>query len=119
MTAVTTAAMAVSMLPLFVIGALGPVLVAELGLAPGRLGVLVGVGFGTAAVLSLPAGRIVDRVEWDRCLVALFGVEAAALTLFALAPNGWWDRRTAPDWPGRHLQTTLRAGTPQWPRGRA
>ncbi|MCP2268130.1 putative arabinose efflux permease, MFS family [Actinokineospora diospyrosa] len=89
MTVVSTAAMAVSMLPLFVLGALGPVLVAEFGLAQWHLGALVAGGFGVAAVLSLPAGALVDRVGAGRSLVGLFVVGAAVLGVIVVAPSAW------------------------------
>ncbi|MDX3659822.1 MFS transporter [Streptomyces sp. ID05-26A] len=89
-TAVSTAAMAVSMLQLFVLGALGPVLVAELGVAEWQLGALVAAGFGVATLVSLPAGSLVDRVGPQRSLVGLFVVSAAALTVLALAGSAWW-----------------------------
>ncbi|GHH27859.1 MFS transporter [Lentzea cavernae] len=90
MTAVSTAAMAVSMLQLFVLGALGPVLIAELGVAEWQLGALVAAGFGVAAVLSLPAGALVDRIGPQRGLVGLFLVSAVALTVLAVAGSAWW-----------------------------
>ena len=90
MTAVSTAAMAVSMLQLFVLGALGPVLVAELAVAEWQLGALVAAGFGVATLLSLPAGSLVDRVGPQRSLVGLFLVSAVALTVLAAAGSAWW-----------------------------
>ncbi|MBM7775542.1 MFS family permease [Actinokineospora baliensis] len=88
-TVVCTVAMAVSMLPLFVLGALGPVLVAEFGLAQWHLGALVAGGFGVAALLSLPAGSLVDRVGAGRSLVGLFVVGAGVLGVIAVAPSAW------------------------------
>ncbi|WP_154697604.1 MFS transporter [Lentzea guizhouensis] len=89
-TAVSTAAMAVSMLQLFVLGALGPVLVTELGVTEWQLGALVAAGFAVAALLSLPAGSLVDRVGPQRSLVGLFVVSAVALTVLAVAGSAWW-----------------------------
>jgi nitrate/nitrite transporter NarK len=89
-TAVSTAAMAVSMLQLFVLGALGPVLIAEFGVAEWQLGALVAVRFGVATLLSLPAGSLVDRVGPQRSLVGLFLVSAVALTVLAVAGSAWW-----------------------------
>jgi predicted MFS family arabinose efflux permease len=82
-----TTAMALSMLPLFLLGALGPYVVGPLGIGAPLLGVLVSVGFAVAAVLSLFAGPAVTAIGPRRCLVALFGVSAAALALFAVAPG--------------------------------
>ncbi|MFJ7423070.1 MFS transporter [Streptomyces uncialis] len=87
LTALLTCAMAFSMLQLFLIGALGPRLVADLGLSPTLLGLTTTIGFGTAAVLSPAGGRIVDRIGPRRSLVALLVVSAAALGLIGAAPG--------------------------------
>ncbi|MFB7592489.1 MFS transporter [Streptomyces sp. NPDC056169] len=77
--------MAFSMMQLFLIGALGPRLVDDLGVSETVLGLTTTVGFGTAAVLSPLGGRIVDRVGPRRALVALLAVSAAALGLIGAA----------------------------------
>ncbi|MEV0674921.1 MFS transporter [Actinosynnema sp. NPDC050436] len=89
-TVLSTAAMAVSMLQLFVLGALGPVLVTESGVARWQLGVLVAAGFGVAALLSLPVGALVDRIGPRRSLVGLFALSAGALAVLAVARSPWW-----------------------------
>ncbi|MFG2288189.1 MFS transporter [Streptomyces sp. NPDC048595] len=82
-----TCAMAFSMMQLFLIGALGPRLVGELGISRTVLGLTTTAGFGIAALLSPVAGRLVDRVGPRRCLVALLLTSAAALTLIGAAPG--------------------------------
>ncbi|OPC85344.1 arabinose ABC transporter permease [Embleya scabrispora] len=79
--------MAFSMLQLFLIGALGPRIVDELGVSPAALGLTTTVGFGVAAVLSPVGGRVVDRLGPRRCLVALLVVSALALALIESAPG--------------------------------
>ena len=59
---VLTLAMALPMLVLYAIGALGPQLVTDLGVRPDELGALPAGAFAVAAVLSLWSGRIVDRM---------------------------------------------------------
>ncbi|MEJ8641351.1 hypothetical protein WKI68_07450 [Streptomyces sp. MS1.HAVA.3] len=63
--------MAFSMLQLFLLGALGPRLVNELGLSPAVLGLTTTIGFGTAAVLSRPGAGSwtgsVHGVRWSPC----------------------------------------------------
>ncbi|WP_433328379.1 MFS transporter [Spirillospora sp. CA-294931] len=83
--AVLTAAMAVSMLQLFLIGALGPRLVEDGGFSRTVLGLTTTAGFGVAALLSLRAGRWVDRLGARRCLVALLALAAVALALIGSA----------------------------------
>lgn len=87
LTGLLTSAMAFSMLQLFLLGALGPRLMDELGISPVVLGLTTTIGFGTAALLSPAAGRIVDRVGPRRSLVALLLVSAAALALIGAAPG--------------------------------
>ncbi|MFJ2563240.1 MFS transporter [Streptomyces sp. NPDC088770] len=79
--------MAFSMMQLFLLGALGPRLVAELDVSPAALGLTTTVGFSTAAVLSPVGGRVVDRVGPRRCLVTLLAVTAVALALIGSAPG--------------------------------
>ncbi|WP_280257720.1 MFS transporter [Nocardia wallacei] len=80
-------AMTLSMLPLFLVGALGPRLIDEFDGAASLLGALVAAGFAVAAVLSLIVGPMVAALGVRRCLVAMFVVSALALTLFAAAPG--------------------------------
>ncbi|MFJ4468370.1 MFS transporter [Streptomyces sp. NPDC089424] len=87
LTALLTCAMAFSMMQLFLLGALGPRLVTELGVSPTVLGLTTTVGFATATVLSPVGGRVVDRVGPRRCLVALLAVSALALALIGAAPG--------------------------------
>ncbi|RMI28501.1 MFS transporter [Nocardia stercoris] len=87
MTVLLTTAMALSMLPLFLLGALGPRLVREFGIAAPQLGLLVAAGFGVAAVLSLIVGPMVAALGARRCLIGMFAVSALALGLFAAAPG--------------------------------
>ncbi|GHB85058.1 hypothetical protein GCM10010347_65020 [Streptomyces cirratus] len=75
------------MLQLFLMGALGPRLVADMGISPAVLGLTTTIGFGTAAVLSPVGGRIVDRIGSRRSLVLLLLVSTAALALIAAAPG--------------------------------
>ncbi|WP_328399710.1 MFS transporter [Nocardia sp. NBC_00403] len=86
-TGVLTAAMGFSMLQLFVLGALGPRIVPDLGMSSAMLGFTTTVGFGTAALLSPIAGRGVDLLGPRRCLGALLGMVACALALIASAPG--------------------------------
>ncbi|MFI8913032.1 MFS transporter [Streptomyces sp. NPDC053513] len=102
LTALLTTAMAFSMVQLFLLGALGPRLVAGLGLSETLLGLTTTVGFGTAAVLSPGGGRTVDRVGPRRALVALLAVSAAALGLIGAAPG-----------PGLLLAAVALGGLPQ------
>ncbi len=82
-----TSAMAFSMMQLFLLGALGPRLVGELGMSRTVLGLTTTAGFGLAAALSPVAGRLVDRVGPRRCMVGLLLLSALALALIGAAPG--------------------------------
>jgi predicted MFS family arabinose efflux permease len=84
---VLTVAMALSMLPLFLLGALGPFLVAAFRIDRPLLGLLVTVGFGLASILSLLVGPMVTSLGPRRCLIVLFTASAAVLAAFAAAPG--------------------------------
>ncbi|MFJ5024807.1 MFS transporter [Streptomyces goshikiensis] len=94
--------MAFSMLQLFLLGALGPRLVSELGVSATVLGLTTTIGFGTAAALSPVGGRVVDRIGPRRSLVVLLLVSAAALALIGAAPG-----------PGFLLAAVALGGLPQ------
>ncbi|MFF5806716.1 MFS transporter [Streptomyces sp. NPDC012746] len=102
LTALLTSAMAFSMLQLFLLGALGPRLVRELGVSPTVLGLTTTIGFGAAAVLSPVGGRVVDRIGPRRSLVVLLLVSAVALALIGAAPG-----------PGFLLAAVALGGLPQ------
>ncbi|MFD9296766.1 MFS transporter, partial [Streptomyces goshikiensis] len=102
LTALLTSAMAFSMLQLFLLGALGPRLVRELGVSATVLGLTTTIGFGTAAALSPVGGRVVDRIGPRRSLVVLLLVSAAALALIGAAPG-----------PGFLLAAVALGGLPQ------
>ncbi len=80
--AVTT----VSVLPVFLTGALAVQISAELGFDPAGLGLVVALYFGVSALLSLPLGRLVER--WGGAVtsrVAVLGVSVVMLVLAAFA----------------------------------
>jgi predicted MFS family arabinose efflux permease len=83
--AVLMLAMALSMLVLYAVGALGPQLVTDLGVDPTELGLLPSTGFAVAAVLSLWSGRIVDRLGTRGASTALFIVVAVSFAAMASA----------------------------------
>ncbi|MBC7212997.1 MAG: MFS transporter, partial [Pseudomonas sp.] len=81
------AAMALPMLVFYAIGALGPYLIADLPVPEHWLGYLTMSAFGLAAMLSLGAGAIVERLGGRRALGLLFGCCAVAYTLACVLPG--------------------------------
>ncbi|MGE8358263.1 MAG: hypothetical protein ACN6N0_17915, partial [Microvirgula sp.] len=65
--------MALPMLLLYAVSALGPLLVRDLAIAPASLGYLTLSAFAVAAVLSLRAGVLLDRLGSRSALCLLFG----------------------------------------------
>lgn len=89
-TGVATAAMAVSMLVLYAVSALGPFLVADLQLPRSGVGALVTVTFAVACGGSLVAGRVVDAAGPRRGVLGLAALVLAGLAAAALAPGYGW-----------------------------
>lgn len=79
--AVATALVAAS-LPVFLLGALAPRLMPELGLSPAGLGSAVGIFFAAAAAAAIPGGRLTDRI--GASLALRLGVAGSALWLMVI-----------------------------------
>lgn len=84
---ILTAAMALPMLVLYAVGALGPVLAQDLRVAPSSLGWVTFTTFSIAAVLSPWAGPLTDRLGARRGLVLLFMAVALAYVAAAWVPS--------------------------------
>jgi len=84
--AVSTAliTLTLAMLPGFLGGALAVQIRADIGLSLSGLGAVLGVFFGTAAVASAPAGRLAQRVGWERGIQLAATVAAVTLAGVAL-----------------------------------
>lgn len=88
--AVLTSAMAASMLLLFVLGALAPVIVPDLGLSRAQLGGVVTTAYAVACGCSLRAGHLVDITGARRALLVLLVIATAGLLLVAASPAYPW-----------------------------
>jgi predicted MFS family arabinose efflux permease len=82
-----TAAQAISMLPLFLLGTLAPYLVSRFGITTGELGLLVSVGFAVAAALSPAVGPAVTAMGPRRSLGIMFLISTLVLASMSLAPS--------------------------------
>ena len=83
-------AMGVASVVTFIIGALAPFMVAELGLSRTSLGLLATGMIGVAAVLSPLAGYLVDRLGGRPMLLLIFAATAAGLLGMAAAGSYGW-----------------------------
>lgn len=84
---VLTAAMALPMLIFYAVGTLGPLMVADLGMPTHWLGWLITSAFGFAALLSLWAGPLVNRLGTRRALALLFWSTVVAYGLMVSLPG--------------------------------
>jgi sugar phosphate permease len=76
---VVTLAMVFGTVTPFVVGALSPFIVPALSLSRSQLGLFVTVSFGVATLLSVPGGRLIDRIESRRVMTALFAISGGTL----------------------------------------
>lgn len=77
--AITTA----TVLPVFLLGALSVQIGAELGFDPAALGLVVSAYFGVSALVSLPVGKLVERLGSRR--TSRIGLVGAAVAMLATA----------------------------------
>ena len=73
----------VSVLPVFLTGALAVQISAELGFDPAGLGLVVALYFGVSALCSLPVGRLVER--WGGVATGRIAVLGVAVVMLLLA----------------------------------
>ena len=73
----------VSVLPVFLTGALAVQLGDELGFNPAGLGLVVALYFGVSALCSLPVGRLVER--WGGAVTSRIAVLGVAVVMLVLA----------------------------------
>ncbi len=78
---VLVSAMSLPMLVLYAMSSLGPFITQDLHIHPGLLGYVIFSSFAVAALLSLVAGRYVDRLGSRNALLLLFLVVALAFSL--------------------------------------
>jgi predicted MFS family arabinose efflux permease len=74
----------VSILPGFMTAGLAVQIRDDIGLSLSALGVSIGVFFGSAAVASAPAGRLVERIGWTRSLKVAALLAATSMVGVAL-----------------------------------
>lgn len=74
-------------LPVWLLTGLAPQVSAELEFGDAALGVAVASFFGFTAFVSLPAGRLVERVGWKRGMVLAAAATATALVGLSTVPS--------------------------------
>ncbi|WP_345384785.1 MFS transporter [Pseudonocardia yuanmonensis] len=77
-----------TVLPIFLTGALAVQISAELGFDPAGLGLVVALYFGVSALVSLPVGKVVERLGSGRTSrIAVLGAAAFMVLAAGLARN--------------------------------
>lgn len=82
--AVSAAGMGLGTTPPFLLGYLGPVIRADLGLSRGQLGLLIGLFYGLTGLGSLVSAPIAEAVGARRCVVVDLAVVTACLAAVAV-----------------------------------
>lgn len=82
--------MGLSMLVLYAIGSLAPLIADDLRVSREQIGLLTAVAFGTATLLSVFAGHLVDVTGGRRAFIVLSAVVAAQFALLASARSYWF-----------------------------
>lgn len=77
-------------LPVFITGAVAVQMSAELGFGITQLGVLATVFFGAAAMSSIPAGHLAERLGTYRSMALAGLLGATSLLGVALLGRAWW-----------------------------
>lgn len=81
---------ALAVLPVFLVGALAPVLRAEQGISAAEIGAMSGVFFATSAVTASAAGALTERFGTRTVLVLTASTTLIAMSMFAAGlPVGW------------------------------
>ena len=78
------------MLPVFLVGALGTTIGAELGLSETAIGGAATALFLCSAIVATPAGRAVERVGAGVALRAGVSIAGLVALSVALVTDGWW-----------------------------
>lgn len=87
--ATATMATVLATLPVFLLGALASLVRAELQFDEAALGLLAGTFFGAAAVASVPAGRLAERIGARRGLQIGIALAMVSLVGTAVAARSW------------------------------
>lgn len=88
--ATLAAGMGIGPFAIIAVGALSPLVVADLGLSRAELGSLATVTFGVAAAVSVLAGSRVDTWGGRRALMGLFAAGGVSVAVTAVAPTLPW-----------------------------
>lgn len=88
--AMSLAALAAATLPVFLTGALQGRIAADLGIGPGAIGTAVAGFFLVAAISSVPAGRIIDRIGAATGLRLGMLIATVAAVAVALGADDRW-----------------------------
>jgi MFS family permease len=80
---------ALVVLPVFLTGALSVFMRRDLGFGEGRLGLAISMYFTSAALASVPGGRLAERLGASRALVLAAAVSGLCMVGLAVATRSW------------------------------
>jgi predicted MFS family arabinose efflux permease len=87
LTALLAVAMAISTLTSTALGVLATFLLDAFQISRAQLGAVIAIGTMTGAMLSVPAGNVVDRIGARNAIIAVFAATGSAFLVFAAAPS--------------------------------
>jgi MFS family permease len=76
-------------LPVFLVGGLAVLMTTDLGFDEEGLGIAVAAFYGTSAILSIPGGRLAERVGARRLTLAANGMTALCMLAIAVVATTW------------------------------
>lgn len=76
-------------MPVFLVGALGPFVSDELTIDPAGFGVAVAAYFATSAIASAPVGRVVESIGSQRAGIIAGSISVATLAAIGLIATSW------------------------------
>jgi MFS family permease len=91
----SVAAVALSVLPVYLLGGLTVFIAEDLHYGVVGLGAAASAFYAASAVASIPAGRVAHRLGAERSLVLGVSLAAASLLAIALVVHSWWSLTVA------------------------
>ncbi|MEX0869688.1 MAG: MFS transporter, partial [Nitriliruptoraceae bacterium] len=79
-----------AILPVYLVGSLGVFIADDLGFTPTRIGSIVSAYYAVSALVSVPGGRVVERLGIRRSMLTAGAIAAGAMLAIGLAATSWF-----------------------------